>query len=575
MYRLAGSFGIKGLPAVLASILFAFNGFIILRVEFYFQYSAYAWIPIILYFFKEGIAYNNIKKILIAALLLAIQYFIGYPIMVLMTMVMLGMIFLVSCFQGSSKQKMILGFVCSGVFIMIILPSLLPFIEFIPVSMRQGGMSYDAVTAYSLNPLEFLIFLLAPLWNKYYSVQSGDVHIVGIYFGIVAVVPFIMGLWFIAKEKKYLWIYPALIVSILLAFGKYTPVYKIFITIFPFFSYMRFPVQWILIFVIFFPIVAGLGCSYINNHRITAILIITILVELILFSNGSLKYINSTFFSRTFPAVEYLKQDNTMFRFSLTPKTRGINKRKAGSYIDGWSRFFNSFYPNTAMIAGLYDADGYEVMRYKAYEDILNYIAKDPESKIIDMLNIKYFISFWKIEYKKYKLAMKKWNMYIYENLDCKPRIYGVRNCTFLPYDKIIAYMDSDHCNLDEEIICDEKLKGKIDIPTGAAETTNFIIKNVNYGISTIFFDVESSCDGFVVIADAWDKSWHVRVNNIKKEIIPVNYCLRGVPVRKGISSIKMYYMPVSMVVGMVASGVILTVIILYLKFGNIIKKRT
>lgn len=565
MFKFSRAMGLPRKASIITSFLYMFNGFAVLHVEFFSNFFSYTWLPIIFYSFREGIINQNKKMLLLSACFLALQFFAGFPTFTYFTLLALMCFILFKKLSNLSlHQKFFYMVLVAIVFCSIIAVLLLPVLDFIPYSIRHNGLSFEEITTYSLKPFELVRFLLFPLWTYYYVPVSGDPHIVGHYFGMVSLIPFIIGAVLLFKRREHMWIYIPMFISAFLSFGNNVPGYKYLISIFPFLKLFRFPAQWMIIFVFCYTLTVGFGINKIKSKLFIILVILLLPLELYLFSNKVLRYIPTEFFKTKFPNVELLKKDKELFRFLLTPKTRRVSHRIARNYSEAWYKFANSLYPNSAMLFHLFDTDGFETLRFKKYQELINRLSRDPNSKIIDMLNIKYLISFWLLESKKYELVNYDGDVYIYKNVSYLPRVYFVQKIKFLSASKIIDYIESKSCDLLKEVIIDEGLRDSELMDLRDDMDKDFKITNIIYNPNSISFDINTTTPGIVVVSDAWDTNWKARVNGKRVVVYPVNYTLRGLKVNRGTSHIVMRYLPNTFIFGIIISAVSLLLLVIY-----------
>ncbi len=136
----------------------------------------------------------------------------------------------------------------------------LPFLELSSLSIRANGLSYPEATTWSLHPWDLAEFFVPDLYGlatdleKYWSHQN---WLKSIYMGSM---PFLLaGFLFLKPDRKSRALLLLFGISLGLALGGYTPVYRALYEVVPFFDKMRYPVKFIFLGVLVLAMAAGFG----------------------------------------------------------------------------------------------------------------------------------------------------------------------------------------------------------------------------------------------------------------------------------------------------------------------------
>jgi len=146
------------------------------------------------------------------------------------------------------------------VFLGLSMVQVLPFLELYPQSHRYGGVDLREATRWSLAPRDLVYFFLPDLYgqrispDRYWKLQN---YLKTIYVG--PVILFLAGFYFVRQGKRSLPLLAALSLVLILALGKYTPLYPFLYKHLPLFSSLRYPVKFIFLFVFYLCIASGLG----------------------------------------------------------------------------------------------------------------------------------------------------------------------------------------------------------------------------------------------------------------------------------------------------------------------------
>ena len=146
------------------------------------------------------------------------------------------------------------------VFLGLSMVQVLPFLELYPQSHRYGGVDLQEATIWSLAPWDLIYFLLPDLFGKraspdlYWEMQN---YLKTIYLG--PVIFLLAGVYFVRQGKRSLPLLAALGLVLLLALGKYTPLYPFLYKHLPLFSNLRYPAKFLFLLVFYLCVVSGLG----------------------------------------------------------------------------------------------------------------------------------------------------------------------------------------------------------------------------------------------------------------------------------------------------------------------------
>ncbi|MEW6042024.1 MAG: YfhO family protein, partial [Elusimicrobiota bacterium] len=572
--------------AIIGAVLYEFGGFFVLRVEFFSQYFSYTWIPLIVYAYRSALNSGRLLDAFKISFLLSVQFFAGYPQFSFFTICLMLIFseykFPVECPQEKStipdrtgknpetisfKSKFFVAAITIVVFVLMAAVQIIPSIKLIFNSVRSSGLDYEKIVVNSVHPKDFLRFVLFPLWNWYLEIPHADPHIIGVYFGIVSILPFILGFAAIKASRRNLLILSGtLFISLILSFGEYLPGYGLLVNfLFPL-KYLRYPGQWLGIFSFCYVFVAAKGLERFNIKYKT-IWTAALFIELLMFGIKANPTIDRRFFHQKFPTIEFLKTDASLFRHVLTPRTESVMFRTGTDVFDVWVRFADTLFGSFSMTQRLFEAGGAEVLVLSRYKDVLDCVKRNPESKWMDIANVKYIGSFWEIASSKFMLVSKSKDFLVYLNKKFVPRIYFANKTTFKQKDEILNYVEGrDFDPLNEVVVENTEDVLKQDIEKSMP--CNYQINNVMYSPHRVEFNITTDCPGIAVLSDTWYKGWKAEVNGIKTRVLRVNYCFRGVKIERGENTVVFYYSPVSFKLGMIITCITFG-IYMFLLFRN------
>lgn len=252
--------------------------------------STMVWLPLLFMGIEVFLREKKIGYALLTGITFSMQILAGHPQYVFYSLIAVSLYFFFSLFfvegHDFSKLKMMAGFLiflCSGILVSAV--QLLPAIELAEHSVREN-LSYEWVSSFSLPPEQVitLIFpdffgdmLKVPYWGKNYCLWE-----MSIYTGIVSISLAAVAVFY--ERNRYVVIFSAIaLISLILAFGRHTPLLKVLYTYVPGFDIFRGLSKFAFIFSFAVSILAGYGFKC--------------LIEMIEEGRDTLKYLSAVFFA--------------------------------------------------------------------------------------------------------------------------------------------------------------------------------------------------------------------------------------------------------------------------------------
>ncbi|MBI2028380.1 MAG: hypothetical protein HYT07_02110 [Candidatus Levybacteria bacterium] len=241
----------------------------------------------------------------------------------------------------------------------------------------------------------------------------------------------------------------------------------------------------------------------------------------------------------------------------LFPNTKVISFLKANiedfRYMTTDSRILP---PNFSSIYRIQSVDGYDPLYLLRYAELIAASERgngkiDPpfgfnriitphnyDSKIIDLLGVKYVLSLSELESLKLNKVFQEGETRIYQNKNVMPRAYFVSKTVNVENKKeaIKMMLNESFDPKDTAIIERENLHLREirDFSIGKAE-----IKY--YSENKIIINTENVKDGFLVLGDSFYPSWNANVDGIDTKIYRTNYNFRGIFVSGGKHIVEFY----------------------------------
>ncbi len=578
MYKLSREFGMSDYGSIISAFIFMFNGFFVLHAGMTSQIAAYVWLPGVLYYFKKYTTEQLPLYAVFTAITLTLQFFAGYPGFVYYTILFLLVYHLVFLEQHytyfESLKKLALAFVSVGVITLLFSSAqLLPSIELAANSSRGSGLDRALSSVYSISTLDYCRFLLVPLWDYFQPFYKGDVHIIGYYFGLVSIGVCLFNYKNIRK-KEHFFLISALVLLTGLAIGSGTPLYNIFLLIVPGWKYFRFPAQVMYLFAFCFALLTGYMLDMLRSNYVRIILVILVFTELFLFNLRANRLIDKSYYETTTPSVGFLQKDNSLFRIMLTPKTVAEPPYYDADYYKRWLNFKDMLYPNTASAYRLSYADGYETMMQSSALVLFSNI-KDPSSKILDIMNLKYMFSKRELGEHNMKLV-KDGYVKIYENIHCLPRFYMANKAELLRRDKIIDAMLDKGFDPTKTVFIEDTMPFNVQNSFQLQFAGQDKVSIEQYTMNKYKLNTYSKDAKWLFCGEAYYPGWKAEVDGLPVKIYRTDYYFRAIFLPPGAHKVLFYYAPMSFILGLLISSLsAIAFLILLFKNNLFIKWQT
>lgn len=250
MYALLRHYRLSRGPSFFGGMVFAFSGYLLSVSNMNTSLSSVIWLPLVLLFFDRMIKGPVGKAdLVILSFLLAIMFLGGEPTILYMTVW-----FLLFYGLAISEQKFnSLCFLGFSVILALGLAAvqLLPFIELSRLSDRVVQTGFNFISYRSFPPRELVNFIFPYFFGNpsqfggYTETLLGKNYqdwLVSPYLGILPLV----FIFFAFKSKSRAWVLAiSALIALLLAFGKYTLIYRLAYQLIPGIAFIRYPVKYL------------------------------------------------------------------------------------------------------------------------------------------------------------------------------------------------------------------------------------------------------------------------------------------------------------------------------------------
>lgn len=565
---------IRGYVAVIMAVHALFISQLFMRLGAGHINTIYAisWIPLIFLCLDKLIKKSDLKFFLALTAAISMQIFSGNPQYTYYTCLIVVVYLVLNAPLKMIFRILITVFLSYLFAALICAVQILPFISSFAESFR--GASVDLSVAdklcfpfngfFSMFVPDFygpLIFLKSS--GKFFFVWE-----INFYIGIAVFFLIILSMGYhYTRYKRNLLIIS--FIAFLIALGGQTPVYRIMYDFFPFFDSFRGPVKLLIFAQIFLLMIAALGVENIlksNKKYGKFVLISSFIGILCLFFSGQIVRV-------MFDAgnVAYLFGEDAFtaclssFRFFIVLFLTCCSI----IYYIGKNKKFVLLLLAVSVISGYF-----YIFKYITFTDY-DYVQSDFKKQLKESVEKRAFENilgkFPNIS-KRYSdflvyLNPKKGNSYVLsseieltgseaENNFLKllrasdrekvfPAMLIYDYCIKEQKDGIFEILADENFDLTQTVILEQKPEIDIDETVDSQDNK---IELINYSEQYADINVNINTDAIILFTDSYSKDWQAKGTkdgkNEEYKVLPANYILKALPVKKGRHEIKLYYSP-------------------------------
>ena len=242
--------------AVMGGSVFMLGGFFVSLGNFINNLQTVAWLPWLFLVWDQVLDGGRIRDLLLFAVLCGVAFLGGEPQMLALG---LALVFAHGLFKVQDRElprsRQTIAFVIAGVLaVALISVQLLPFAEYMSHSVRRLPIELEYASSRSLEPTGALHWLLPPAlhtgahgFSTRFIASSAVPWILSIYGGGIAMALALIGALRGRGRRWILFWAAATLVSVLLALGSHSPLYRALFTWVPAFRPFRYPEKFLLI----------------------------------------------------------------------------------------------------------------------------------------------------------------------------------------------------------------------------------------------------------------------------------------------------------------------------------------
>lgn len=255
--------------SVFGAFCFAFSGYLNSILHMLSSLSSFVWLPLLaMYlrrlFYHSNMASGKLFNFSISVFLFTAMLLGGEPSIFAWTSFF---VFLYILIENVIYKRDIVGFIknIAAFFavlffaLMLSAVTLLPFLELVQYSIRSHGLSFFEASYWSFS-FPRLITLAIPYFFNLSSMAFVNTEWVkNPYLGIIPIMFALFAGLLLIKKKNMQLLLLGLFASIILALGKFTPLYLLLFNTVPFFSLNRYPVKVLFMATFLCSVLAALG----------------------------------------------------------------------------------------------------------------------------------------------------------------------------------------------------------------------------------------------------------------------------------------------------------------------------
>jgi Bacterial membrane protein YfhO len=271
-YAVLRNLGLRCHCAVFGALAYSLSGYLLSMMSHSGLYvMSIAWMPMIVWLGRRLILRRKAMDFALFGIALGLQILTGEFQGCLFTAALLA-VFVVAKKDRRLSSFLILG--AGAVYALVIaMPQLISTLNLLPTTSRAQGLEYSKVVEFSLHPLRIFELFVAGLYGD--SIELSN-YLAGFMVGK----PYSVSPWFATaycgslcaifaivglaqkSEKHRRWVTGVVIlglVSLFLAMGKHTPVFKAYYSVVPIASFFRYPAKFFALVTLCLSLVSAFG----------------------------------------------------------------------------------------------------------------------------------------------------------------------------------------------------------------------------------------------------------------------------------------------------------------------------
>ena len=248
-------------------------------------------------------------------------------------------------------------------------------------------------------------------------------------------------------------------------------------------------------------------------------------------------------------------------RIYLTPKSSSAAVKNLTVYPK--VNFREDFYkrqkallPNLQAVHHFFSIDGYESIKLKNNEHIINLLSSRPMpqvAKYLDLLGVKYILSFYPVEGERWSKVRHDYIMF-FENRKVRDRIQFFNQAECLSQPAEIDHLLEQASFDPTQVLILTGTTGFCPLPLREVNTPPASGQILSYTGNRVEIQATARQDVWLLLADTYYPGWQVRINNQPATIQQADYMLRAVRLPAGENRIIFSFLPSWFWVGLIST---------------------
>jgi hypothetical protein len=269
--------------------------------------------------------------------------------------------------------------------------------------------------------------------------------------------------------------------------------------------------------------------------------------------------------------VQFLQERLGYERVYLTPKSSSAAVKNLTVYpkVDFREDFYKrqkAILPNLQAVHHFFSIDGYESIKLKNNEHIINLISARPLSQVakyLDLLGVKYLLSFYPVEWEPLTKVRDDYIMF-FKNKNVRDRIqfFSQAECLSQPAE-IDRLLEQDSFDPAKILILTGSTKFcPPPSPDGSSGQASGMI--LSYAGNRVEIQATARQDIWLLLADTYYPGWQARINGQPATIQQADYMLRAIRLPAGENRVIFSFLPSWFWAGLISTLTVLIGLSLY-----------
>lgn len=266
-YALLRHWGRSTPAATFGALAFMLGGFFLSIANFLNNLQTIAWAPWLFLGWSRYLADDSIRRLAMFSGLCAVAFLGGEPqllALVLGLVLLHGLLGLGPAVPARLRQ--VTGYlVAGGLAVALVGVQLVPFIEYLGQSVRALPLELSFTASRSLEPAALVHLLVPPVieagpydFTLQYLAYRNVPWLLSVYPGALVIAFWLLGLRVADRRTRWFWGSLA-ILGVLLALGRYSPLYTVLFDLAPPFRAFRYPEKFMVLLALGVPVLSSMG----------------------------------------------------------------------------------------------------------------------------------------------------------------------------------------------------------------------------------------------------------------------------------------------------------------------------